>query len=364
MKYCNECTTKLRNDAEFCYLCGAPCPDTADIVLYEDRLSAWKKQQLRGQSRGGAGSVVSALRTVIVVCLLLALMFYVWYSPARRSYMYAVSGETAAAEQLYRDSVSGSTVESFLLRCMIPRGATAVMRAYQEGSLSYQDASARLKTLSDLESPLNNAKRAAAQLDELYKSDQAFALAEKYEADGDVRSAMLSYSMVMKSDSRYEEAMKKADEMKDKYRESVLTSVGAPETEAEYAGAVSAIEGALAVLPGDETLTEALKTLRQTFAVKIKAQTIPTVQSYIADGYYKQAIQLCDRALKYNAQDLDLKTMRSEAVSNYEDFVRGQVSIYMRNGDKEGALQLLERVRADLPDDPVAEQLYASVTAS
>ena len=364
MKFCDECAAKLRNDAEFCYQCGAPCPDLRDRVLYEDRYAAWKREQKnrsRNPSGGGAGKIIL---TVLLLAIFCALMFYAWYSPARRSYDYALNGEANAAMQLYGEKVSGNQFEAFLLRCLVPQGANTVLSAYEEGSLHYQDASARLKTLSDLETPLTNASRAAERLEAMYKSGQAYALAAKYEKEGDYRSAMLSYAMVESRDGRYADAAAKQAETEGKYRDSVLASVGVPETEAEYEQAVQVIEDALAVLPGDETLEAAMTTLRQTFAVRIKAKTVPKAQEYIAQGYYKQAIDMLNRALVYNEQDIDLKTLLQTATSNYEDFVRSQVSIYIGNEDKEGALLLLERVRADLPDDVIFEQLYKTVTES
>ena len=364
MKYCEQCAAKLRNDAEFCYQCGAPCEDIRDRVLYEDRLAAWRREEKNRRRESSGGSFGKIVLTALLVMLLVALMVYAWISPARRSYDLAVNGETAAAQQLYVERVTGSAFESFLLRCMIPRGAEAVLSAYEEGGLSYQDASARLKTLSVLEAPLTNAGRTAERLESLYKSGQAYSLAQSYEAEGDYRSAMLSYRMVTDTDGSYSDASQKAAEAEEKYRSSVLASVGVPETEKEYREAVRILEDALAVLPGDETLSAAQTTLRQTFAVRIKEAAVPKAQEYIAEGYYKQAIDLVNRALVYNEQDMDLKTLLRTATADYEDFVRSQVNIYLGNGDKEGALSLLERVRADLPGDAVFEQLYQTVTAS
>ncbi len=363
MKYCEECGTKLRNDAEFCYRCAAPCPDIRDEALYLDRLSAYRRKQKlkeKEESSGGAGRIAGS---VILILLLIAFGFFVWYCPARRCYQYAVNGEKEAAEALFRESVSGNTFESFLLRCFVPRGAKAVVKAYEEGTVSYQDATMRIQTLAEFEAPLNNAARAGKSLQNLYKSEEAWNLARKSEESGDLRSALLAYRLVAKEDSRYESAVRKAAELEEAYRSSVLTSIGVPETESEYHSAVASIEDALLALPGDLSLTEALKVLKQNFAVRLKAKTVPLVTDYISQGYYKQAIELSKNALRYQEQDADLKTLLATATADYEEFARGQVSIYLANNDKAGAIAFLERVRADLPGDAVIEQLWNEVNS-
>lgn len=362
MKYCEECGTKLRNESEFCWQCGAPCPDIGDEVLYSDRLSAYRREQKNRDKKEEEKSAAPIVGTIIILALIGALMFYTWYSPARRSYQYAIEGRTTEARELYLEKVQGNVPESFLLRLMVPRGANAVVAAYHEGTLTYPDASERLRTLAELETPLNNAARAADKLESLNKSEEAWTYAANCEASGDYRSAMLAYRLVTKEDSRYDTAQQKAADMEKQYRSSVLTSIGVPENETDYSLAVASLESALAVLPNDQTLKDALATLKTNYAVRLKAQTVPVVTDYIAQGYYKQAIDLTKKALAYNEQDTDLKTLLAAATSNYEEFARGQVSIYLANNDKAGAAAFLDRVEADLPGDVVIQELRAAIT--
>lgn len=155
-----------------------------------------------------------------------------------------------------------------------------------------------------------------------------------------------------------------ADRLLEEYRSGVLTSIGVPETEAEYARAVEALEAALAVLPGDRALTDARSSLKQSFAARMKAQTVPLVTEYIASGYYSQAIALTKRALVYSPEDTDLKSLAASAVTNYESFIRSQVPIYLANGDRAGAEAFLDRVGQDLPGDPVVEDMRRQVEQS
>lgn len=358
MKYCEECGTKLRNDAEFCYQCGAPCSDISDQALYLVRAEAYRREQKqRGKGEGGSGTG-RTVWTVLALIILAAVMFYIWFSPGRRSFQYAVNGQTQSAKELYGRSVRDNVAEAFILRMLTPRGARSIVDAYRSGEIAYTDAAERLRTLSEMEAPLNNAARASETMEALYKSDEAYRLGEKSEAEGDFRSAMLAYRMVAPKDSRYEAAAKKAVDMENRYKSEVLKMIGVPETEEEYASYVKTLEASLAVLPDDGALTDAMAALKQNFAVRIKAQTVPVMTDYIAKGYYAEAIELGKRALIYNPEDADLKSLVAGATTNYEEFIRSQVNIYLANGDKEGAKAFLDRVGQDLPGDPVVAQMY------
>lgn len=359
MKYCSECGRKLKDDAEFCFVCGAPLP-IDDRTEYQERKEDFREERARIR-RKEAGSAAGTIGYAFLLALLLAAMFAVWYSPARRTYMYAVNGHAEEATSLYESGVRSSTLQAFLLRVLVPRGASSVVDAYNGGNLAYTDAKGRLDQLSEFEKPLNNAARQAEKLEELYLSSKSFDEAAVFEAEGDARSAMLAYRMVGKSDSRYEEAVNKAQEMEGLYKAEVIKLAGSPSTKAEYDRASAVLENALELLPGDVMLTDRLTTMRQTFAAKIKAQTIPTASDYISKGYYRQAIDLVNEALEYNSQDLELKTLLQTATRDYEDFARGQTSIYIANNDKKGAVAFLDRVSADLPDSKVIQQLYDTV---
>ena len=119
----------------------------------------------------------------------------------------------------------------------------------------------------------------------------------------------------------------------------------------------------MVVLPDDKQLRDALDTLQQSFALFVKYTVIPVARDYIAKGYYRDAIAMIDRALPYNEQDMDLKALRSKAVSLYEEFVSSQVEIYKDNYDPEGALRLVEHALEDLPGDPVFEELYRGINS-
>ena len=85
MKYCVECGSKMKNESEFCYRCGAPYPLEGDESLYMERRAAFrqnKRDSERKAQRKRRGHIV---RATILGIILIALVSYLWISPARRA---------------------------------------------------------------------------------------------------------------------------------------------------------------------------------------------------------------------------------------------------------------------------------------
>ena len=354
MKYCSQCGMEQRDDAAYCIRCGAPCTGAGSSVQDETG---------RIDSSAVRGKLQKKLIYILPAILLAAVLLYVLYSPARRSCQLVMDGRAEQAGELYRKRVEGNRMEAFFLRLLVPRSASAIFNAYTEEKIGYNEALERLKTLALLETPLNNAAKMAEKAESGFRAKQALEQAKEYGKEGDYRSAILSCRMVEETDERYAEAARMAGEMEERYKKEILEQTGSPESEADYAEARRRLESALAVLPDDRQLRDALNILQQSYALFVKYTVIPVARDYIAKGYYRDAIAMIDRALPYNEQDMDLKALRSKAVSLYEEFVSSQVEIYKDNYDQEGALRLVEHALEDLPGDPVFEQLHRELNS-
>ncbi len=111
-----------------------------------------------------------------------------------------------------------------------------------------------------------------------------------------------------------------------------------------------------------ETATERQE--EQQRVAEVKSQAIEKAEEYIEKGYYKQAIDILKIVQTYNQSDLEVQTLLTKATTEYEDFVKDQVQIYLENRDWEGAMTLLERASEDLPDNAIIDQLYTTTEAS
>ena len=361
MKYCVECGSKMKNESEFCYRCGAPYPLEGDESLYMERRAAFrqsKRDSERKAQRKRRGHIV---RASILGIVLIGLVSYLWISPARRASVLATSGKVEEADALYEKSVKGNPVERFLARLLVPKAADSVCDAYNGGSIAYSDAYARIQELIKIEEPGTHASKTAQKLDELNISKSAWEEAQAYAEAGDVKNAMLSYRKVVEGDANYEAARQNAADCEDAYKNLVLDTAGTPVTNEEYEKAIAYLEAALEVLPDSTLLSDKLESIRMEYGQKLKKEAIEKARTYIDSHYYAEAIELIKTALPYNEDDSDLLSLLAEAKKAYEDFARGEVSVYLESGDIEGAQQYLEKVAEVIPDSTVIQQLITSV---
>ncbi|MDO5702096.1 MAG: hypothetical protein Q4G47_01905 [Lachnospiraceae bacterium] len=305
---------------------------------------------------------IAYAKTAAPFVLIAAVMIFIAWCPGRRSCQMAVDGKTEEARELYESGVKNSAFQSTVLRFLAPASAKAVYDAYEAGKLDHEDAAGRLDTLAYLETPLGDAQKLREKVESSFRSDDALSKGRMCAEAGDYREAMLVYCTVQENDAAYGEASALADEMGKKYKAEVIASTGSPETEEGFRSASKAISDALDVMPGDGELRAALKVLRNSFASYVKASVIPRIRALTADGHYSEAIQLIDRALVYCDGDMDLKSLRVEAVTLYEEFVSSQTAVYLDNYDSEGAKALIARVREDLPESSVISELEKSIS--
>ncbi len=361
MKYCVECGSKMKNESEFCYRCGAPYPLEGDESLYMERRAAFrqnKRDSERKAQRKRRGHIV---RATILGIILIALVSYLWISPARRASAMATAGKIEEADALYEKSVKGNPVERFLVRLLVPKAADSVCDAYNKGSLAYSDAYARIQELMKIEEPGTHAAKTAQKLDDLNISKSAWEEAQAYAEAGDMKNAMLAYRKVAEGDVNYDAARQNAADCEDAYKNLVLDTAGTPVTNEEYEKAIAYLEAAVEVLPESTLLSDKLESLRMEYGQKLKKDTVDKARSYIDSHNYAEAIGLINSALAYNENDSDLEALLAEAKKGYEDFARGEVSVYLEAGDIEGAQQYLAKVAEVIPDSTAIQQLITSV---
>ncbi len=364
MKHCKNCGTKLKDDAIYCYACGTMYDESQPETDYAKQREDYRRQVLleeKNQRRRSRGRLLLFLFFFIVGA---GIFFTLWYSSALRVFREVRAGNTQQAEAIYHSSVEGNLFESFLVRSFAAATADQVLADYNDGKASYEDAYREMQLLLKMEFPINDVEQRAATLDLLKLSKDAYTEGVSAENAGDYASAMTAYAKVIEEDRHYREAAEKAQNMATMYKESILESVASPENAADYEAAIEVLTAAQKLLPKDQDFSERLTTLRQNYASMIKTQAVTKAKEYTDKGYYKQAIAILKEALSYSQNDMQLQTMLTTATTDYENFVKEQVQIYLENRDWKGAMALLERVKKELVDDAVIDQLYVTTKAS
>lgn len=332
--------------------------EDGDDEEYEDEDADYDRRRRR---RKNSYSVAGPVIGIIIIGLIMA---YLYWSPARKVYTMAYTGDTAGAEQLYKSSVRGLPTERLVLRLLTPAGIGHAFNAYNKGAISYDDARGRIETFSDIGGSGTGALLKLNQLSTLRSSKEAYAKAAEAETAGDLAEAVKLYSSVVREDVNFENARERMDAALDRYKASVKENLSSLVSDEDYRSAISRLEEGTALIKDDKELADLLTTTRQRYASELKRRNYPTAQDYIEAGHYAEAIGLLNAALEYNSEDSELVSLRNTAVTKYEDFVREQVDIYLGNNDKAGAVALLERAMRDLPDDALFPELYSTVRQS
>lgn len=363
MKYCKECGAPLKDSALYCYVCGTPYGENASETNHG---TDTRQRQANGRTYEPVKSRHTGLKAFFIVLLILVLasLVYLLYSPAIRTIRLIRASNLEGAEAVYDATVKDSGAESFVLRLFAGPASDRILSDYNEDNVNFDQAQKELKLLQKLEDPANEVASRLDRLKTLRSSKKAYAAGITAEQKGDYAAAMTGYANVSEEDVHYEEAQERAQSMAKKYKNQILKTAGSPKTEAEYERAIETLTAAQKVLPKDQDFSETLSALKQGYSSVIKEQATDTANDYISKGYYKQAIDLLNKALTYSENDMELQSLLTTATTDYEEFVKEQLEIYQENKDYDGAMTLLERVRKDLPDDAVIDQLYETTKAS
>ena len=363
MKTCVQCGRTIREDAGFCYACGAPNTSSKEDPEYMAWRAMQREESYRRQKERRRKRIHSTVRWMIFILFLLALVVYSLLAPSVRTLRAAMGGDEAAVRSTSQN-IGNYPFEETVFSFLTPLCADYIVSSYNKGTISAADAGDELCLLLEAGADGNRIKARMNQLETLTASKKAWRAAEKAESSGDYATAMVKYASVAESDAHYREASEAASRMAQEYKNTILGSIGTPTTAEEYRKSIVVLTKAVKLLPDEQELSEQLTTVRQEYAALMRTQVIEKAKEYEKKGYYYQVIVMINKALKNNPDDEELQKILVTVTNAYDDFVKSQVQIYEDNRDWKGAMALLERVRKELPDDAVIDQLYQTTKSS
>lgn len=361
MKRCPSCGAELKDSATFCFVCGVPVG--GGTISGKD--AAKMRREMALENHVSEKSHVG--RTIFIAflaALFLMIVGYAWLSPGLETLREIRMGNVNGAEKTYESGVNGTVLEMFTVRALAPVTADLVLGDYNRERVGYARAEDELELLKKMEYPANKTASRIDHLAAMETSKRGWIRGEQFDRNGRYEEAMTNYAMVDKDDIHYRTAQSRAEATATKYKKKILKETENLKTGKDYEQAISVMEAAKKVLPQDQDFSDRLSALKQEYSSILKSETLSTAKEYIKKGYYKQAIALATEALTYNPNDLELQNLQTTAQNDYENFARDQVAIYIDNKDYEGAMKLMNRVRRDLPNDAVIDQLYETTKAS
>lgn len=361
MKRCPNCGAELKDRATFCFACGVPVGGGA---ISSKEAETMRREMALENHVSEKSHVGRTIVTAFFVALLILIVGYAWLSPGLETLREIRMGNVKQAEKTYENKVNGTVLEMFMVRALAPVTGDFILRDYNCERVGYARAEDELELLSKLEYPANKTASRIDSLASMETSKRGWVRGEQLDKAGRYEEAMTSYAMVDENDIHYKTAQSRAEATATKYKKQILKETEDLKTGKDYEQAISVVEAARKVLPQDQDFSDRLSALKQQYSSILKSETLSTARQYIQKGYYKQAMELAKQALTYNPNDLELQNLQTTAQNDYENFARDQVAIYIDNKDYQGAMKLMNRVRRDLPDDAVIDQLYETTKAS
>ncbi len=370
--YCRNCGKEIRDGSRFCPYCGMSCAEEpsskpgenlvisepVDGPLHVEPPVPVKPPKKKWSGPKKAFVTLVSLLGVVAVCAAV-LTVIVMFSPAKEVSDALEHADYDNAVSVYRSDVQGVFFQEKLLDFLLSRQTSGMLDAYESGELTYEEARGKLEALAQM--PEMEAASDCAQqlemLDELFASKKAYRAAEEYYADGDYAAALAEYKNVVESDSNYDLAQERIVEATDGYREEILNQVGTPESDAAYETAITLVNTALSVLPGDEQLTQKLDELKSSYSASVKSRALTDGSVAISEGRFEDAFSLISDALQRNEGDPELQALLASAQTEYVSYVGGQVADLVSQDDYDGALALIDAALSVLPGNETLQNL-------
>ncbi len=292
---------------------------------------------------GKKKAVIITLICVIAALLIaVAVFIFVLMSPERKLSSYIEDRNWESAARVYEEKYAGSGKEQEA-DALLKEAVDEIFSEYEDGTIDYPAAKSHLTAIADFWGD-GYADEAMERLRALYDSRESFAEAEEAMERGQYREAIGLYAQVSEEDSNYKKAQERLEDAKREYRSQVFSEADSREASGDYDGAVSLLEEALEVLPGDGELSEhkeQLESERETYRIQ---SALDEAGRYASSGNYFAAVQRLEEALAESPESAELSEAYDGYCQKYEEDILAKAEAALgADQNYEAALIVLEK---------------------
>lgn len=299
----------------------------------------------------GKKATLAVLAVVLVLAIGAAALLANWYFSPEEKLLRALDEEDYdAALEIYGEELEGEKSEA--LTDKMTERLARVREDFTSGALDYSSAKTELAAIRRLYIPdiMILLSEAEDYVDSLNDSRTAFNTAESMLAAKNYSGAMEQYALVLETDENYETALAHRKEAAEAYCEEMLSKAEAYAAENLYSDAISVLHSALAFLPDDARLTEALRINEDAATKQEKAEVLKAAEDYAKNADYENAMKTIAGTANY-ADDPQLKAAYQKYCGEYAAAVTVEADGLIAQKDFNGAISLLEKALAVLPDN-------------
>lgn len=333
MKTCENCGYQMLDQAQFCTNCGTNCHGTADSSqnthssgnFTVPETGSPEIQPLNKKRSSKKVKVIIILSAVVAVLAVCGFLFARWFfSAEQRALRFLKGGKYSEALELVEDErlARSDDFEDILIKRL-----DEIKNKFSDGTMEYSTVIDELDAIEKMEIEEVNVKLADIRsfTEELNTSRTCFTAGEDFFAAGEYVRALEMYKQVIKSDNNYDAAKSRITECTSKYRQSALQEAAKYAEDNSYSNAITVLNSALEVIPGDSELTSQKLFYEKNNIDQIKAGTLQEAESYAANKDYENAMFVLDRFSVDYGSDSEVSVKRNEYQEAYVESVLEKV---------------------------------------
>lgn len=235
---------------------------------------------------------------------------------------------------------------------LLDQDIDAVVKAYAEESLDYDNAQMRISAISNLYLSELDASigMASGNIRALSQSKSAFMQAGKSFSAGNYLDAYHSYLQVIEMDTpNYETAKAKVEESKTAYIDQVLAKAKELTDADNYDGALKELRTAQNYFPEEAQLTKQIETVNQQFEEYKKAQAravaVEEAEAFIKQEDYESALTRLNQFKEEWGEDAEIDKVAKGYTDKYVAMIVEKAEALRSDGKYLKALEMLNNAK-------------------
>lgn len=292
--FCTNCGKNTEINSKFCEHCGAIIEGEA-LTAKQNQSSSQQAFQGGSPIKKPSKKIISALSIIGVVIIASVVFFSIYNRPEARMNRAISAGNIKEAYKIYKSELSGKDLSEKTLSAFKDT-ANSAANDYEEGSISYEDATKILNDISDFiffsDAPSDLIFEAQNKVTSLFNYKNYIKSADEYFSENLYLQALQYYQYALEADKDSTEASEGITKSKEKYRNDIISQADSYISSREYDWAEAVLNDGLNNLNNDDILKEKLNSISE---VKIK-NIVDDAYSLTNSGDWDSAVELLEEA--------------------------------------------------------------------
>ncbi len=236
---CQKCDYDNQEDSIFCNKCGNKLAsrNANQTVEKKDKRSIFKNKK---------AMVAIASLTAGIICSFLDLN-----SPMNAYKNNIRNNQAVTASEIYDTKIKGNKEKENKTKSFLVEEINSIEDLFENNKIEFSEAKTRLETINHTGLVASTVKFAIGDIEELNESRISYLKASEFLNEKNITEAIKEYSKVIKKDENYETSQKQIKNLTDNYKKDVLKMSEAASNNQDYEKAVSLLQEANLLIPGN-----------------------------------------------------------------------------------------------------------------